>query len=98
MQLPNYLSALCKTDVIHLLSSTQEKILGNITVLINVALYASSLEIMKLVLQTKSVASLFATMYFVNLVSRFIYGILADDTFVRRAPQYHPSGAVYLIP
>ncbi|KAI9994732.1 hypothetical protein PInf_011563 [Phytophthora infestans] len=69
-------AVLCKTD---------EKITGYIAVVINIALYASPLQTMKLVLQTKSAASLPATMCCVNLVNGSIwvlYGILADDMFV----------------
>ncbi|KUF84040.1 Bidirectional sugar transporter SWEET4 [Phytophthora nicotianae] len=78
-------AVLCKTDVIDLSSNTQEKIIGYIAVLINIALYASPLQTMKLVLQTKSAASLPATMCCVNLVNGslwVLYGILANDMFV----------------
>ncbi|KAG6579783.1 MtN3-like protein [Phytophthora cinnamomi] len=78
-------AVLCKTNVIPLSSNVQEKIVGYIAVLINVAVYASPLQTMKLVLQTKSTASLPVTMCCVNLVNGslwVLYGILADDMFV----------------
>lgn len=78
-------AVLCKTDVIPLSSNIQEQIVGYIAVIINVALYASPLRTMKLVLQTKSAASLPATMCCVNLVNGslwVLYGILANDMFV----------------
>lgn len=78
-------AVLCKTDVISLASNAQEKIVGYVAVIINVALYASPLQTMKLVLQTKSAASLPVTMCFVNLVNGslwVLYGILANDMFV----------------
>ncbi|KAL3673120.1 hypothetical protein V7S43_002415 [Phytophthora oleae] len=78
-------AVLCKTDVIPLASNAQEKIVGYVAVIINVALYASPLQTMKLVLQTKSAASLPATMCCVNLVNGslwVLYGILANDMFV----------------
>ncbi|KAF1774074.1 SWEET sugar transporter [Phytophthora cactorum] len=74
--------------VIHLSSNVQKKIVGYIAVLINVALYASPLQTMKLVLQTKSAASLPATMCCVNLVNGslwVLYGILADDITIQVA-------------
>ncbi|KAE9016459.1 hypothetical protein PR001_g14651 [Phytophthora rubi] len=76
---------LCKADVIPLSSDVQEKIVGYIAVVINVALYASPLRTMKLALQTKSAASLPAMMCCVNLVNGslwVLYGILANDMFV----------------
>jgi solute carrier family 50 protein (sugar transporter) len=76
---------LCRTDVLALSSNAQEKIVGYIAVIINVVLYASPLQTMKLVLKTKSAASLPATMCCVNLVNGslwVLYGILAADMFV----------------
>ncbi|KAG7388629.1 hypothetical protein PHYPSEUDO_012120 [Phytophthora pseudosyringae] len=78
-------AALCKTDTISLSQNAQEKIVGYVAVIINVALYASPLQTMKLVLQTKSAASLPATMCCVNLANGslwVLYGILANDMFV----------------
>ncbi|OWY91228.1 MtN3-like protein [Phytophthora megakarya] len=78
-------AVLCLTDVIPLSDNTQAMIVGYLSVTINVALYASPLQTMKLVLQTKSAASLPATMCCVNLVNGslwVLYGILANDMFV----------------
>ncbi|GMF35373.1 unnamed protein product [Phytophthora fragariaefolia] len=78
-------AVLCKTDVIPLSSNVQKKIVGYIAVIINVALYASPLQTMKFVLQTKSAASLPATTCCVNLINGslwVLYGILANDMFV----------------
>ncbi|POM67828.1 MtN3-like protein [Phytophthora palmivora] len=78
-------AVLCKTAVIPLSEYAQKTIVGYLAVTINVALYASPLQTMKLVLQTKSAASLPATMCCVNLVNGslwVLYGILANDMFV----------------
>ncbi|KAG6620745.1 MtN3-like protein [Phytophthora cinnamomi] len=76
---------LCKTDTIFVPPNAQERIVGYVAVGINVALYASPLQTMKLVLRTKSAASLPATMCCMNLLNGslwMLYGILANDMFV----------------
>jgi solute carrier family 50 protein (sugar transporter) len=76
---------LCRTEVLALAANAQEKIVGYIAVAINIGLYASPMQTMKLVLRTKSAASLPATMCCVNLVNGslwVVYGILANDMFV----------------
>ncbi|KAG7395422.1 hypothetical protein PHYBOEH_003781 [Phytophthora boehmeriae] len=76
---------LCKSDVISISSDKLEKIVGYLAVALNICLYASPLRTMKLVLSTKSAASLPAMMCCVNLVNGslwVLYGILANDMFV----------------
>ncbi|KAG2527478.1 hypothetical protein JM18_003771 [Phytophthora kernoviae] len=78
-------AVLCRSDVLSISSDIQEKIVGYLAVILNICLYASPLQTMKLVLSTKSAASLPAMMCCVNLVNGslwVLYGILANDMFV----------------
>ncbi|CEG40634.1 3-like protein [Plasmopara halstedii] len=76
---------LCKTNVIPLSLYFQKKIIGFAAVFINIFLYASPMKTIKIVLRTKSAASLPVTMCCVNLVTGslwMLFGILTNDMFV----------------
>ncbi|RLN37311.1 hypothetical protein BBJ28_00013962 [Nothophytophthora sp. Chile5] len=76
---------LCKSGVISISSDVLKKIVGYLAVVLNVCLYASPLQTMKIVIRTKSAASLPVVMCTVNLINGslwVLYGILANDMFV----------------
>jgi solute carrier family 50 protein (sugar transporter) len=78
-------TALAKTAAIPVSSAQLEEILGYCAVAINICLYAAPLQTMKLVIRTKSSASLPMTMCVVNLLNGAlwcVYALLAHDMFV----------------
>ncbi|RLN31441.1 hypothetical protein BBJ28_00006692 [Nothophytophthora sp. Chile5] len=77
--------ALTQSAVIPVSSSVLKAIVGYIAVAVNIGLYAAPLQTMKVVLRTKSAASLPLTMCVVNLVNGALwvsYALLSNDMFI----------------
>ncbi|KAG7388631.1 hypothetical protein PHYPSEUDO_012122 [Phytophthora pseudosyringae] len=78
-------TVLAETGAIPVSTAQLEKIIGYCAVSINICLYAAPLQTMKLVIRTKSSASLPITMCVVNLLNGAlwcVYAILSHDLFV----------------
>ncbi|KAL4174706.1 hypothetical protein KRP22_006639 [Phytophthora ramorum] len=78
-------TVLAKSAAIPVSTSQLQEILGYCAVAVNICLYAAPLQTMKLVIRTKSSASLPMTMCVVNLFNGAlwcIYAILSHDMFV----------------